>query len=126
MGNLWLKIKVWTKGLIFGALVAYGLLFLFNNRKPVTFWYWFGHEPETSLLVLIGATFFAGVIGTILVRTTFTTLRQMRELRERGRIDRIERENAAMKAKAAMLQTRTSTPAPSAAPMTNDANQNDQ
>ncbi|HEY7088195.1 MAG TPA: LapA family protein [Tepidisphaeraceae bacterium] len=125
MGNLWLKIKVWTKSLIFGALLLYGLLFILNNSgQAVKFWYW-PWKPvyETSMLVLILVTFLAGVIGTVLVRTTFKTLRQMRQLRERGRIERLERETADMKAKAAMLQTRTAGSAGSIpqAPMTNKA-----
>jgi uncharacterized membrane protein YciS (DUF1049 family) len=109
MGNLWLKIKIWTKSILFGALFLYALLFILNNSgQPVKFWYWFKHEYETSMLVLIVVTFLAGVLCAILVRTTFKTLRQVRELRERSRIDRLEREHAEMKAKAAMLQTRTS------------------
>jgi hypothetical protein len=75
---------------------------------PVKFWYWFGREPETSPLLLVFFSFLAGVIGTILVRTTFTTIRQIRDLRSRNRLERLEREHADMKAKAAMLQTRTS------------------
>lgn len=109
MGNMWLKIKIWTKGIIFGALVLYSLLFFYNNssREPVRFWYWFGREPQASPLVLIMAAFLAGVVVTILVRTTLKTLRQVQDLRNKGRIDRLEREHAAMKAKAAMLQTKT-------------------
>lgn len=109
MGNLWLKIKIWTKSLLAGALVLYALLFILNNSgQPVTFWYWFRREYQTSMLVLITVTFLAGIIGTLLVRTTFNTIRQIRDLRQRNRIARLEREQADMKAKAAMLQTRTS------------------
>lgn len=109
MGNLWLKIKIWTKGILFGFLVLYALLFfLKNSGQPATFWYWFGYEQQTSMLVLVAVTFIAGVLGTILVRTTFTTLRQVRDLRQRTRLERLEREQAALKAKAAMLQSRTS------------------
>lgn len=131
MGNLWLKIKIWTKTLIVVAMTAYALLFIYNNsaREPVKFWYWFNREPETSPLLLVLFSFLAGVIGTLLVRATFTTIRQIRELRERNRITRLERDNADMRAKAAMLQTRTSTsgisdPGSSAGkePMTNVTN----
>jgi hypothetical protein len=108
MGNLWLKIKIWTKSLLFAALAIYGLLFVYNNSgQKVTFWYWFGKNPETTSIVMMGVTLLAGVLGTILVRTTFTTIRQIRELRQRNRIANLERETAEMKAKAAMLQTRT-------------------
>lgn len=106
---MWLKIKIWTKGILFGAIVIYALLFILKNSgESVTFWYWFGYERQTSLLVLALFSFLAGVIGTILVRTTFTTLRQIRDLRARNRLEKLEREHADMKAKAAMLQTRTS------------------
>ena len=131
MGSLWLKIKIWTKSIIFGAILLYALLFLLKNSgQKVTLWYWIGYENEVSMLVLVVITFFAGVIGTILVRTTFTTVRQIRDLRTRSRIDRLEREQATMKSRAAMLQTRTASAAqnPNAqAPMTNKASMtNDQ
>lgn len=118
MGNLWLKIKVWTKGIIVGALLIYALIFIIKNSgEQVTFWYWFGQQQPTSVLWLVAITFLVGVIGTILVRTTFTTIRQIRDIRHKNRIDRLERETAEMKAKAARLQTRTnmSTSAPAVA-----------
>jgi hypothetical protein len=128
MGTLWLKIKIWTKTIVVLAAATYATLFVLNNSgQPVTIWYWFRKEYSTSMLVLLIGTFLAGVVGTLLVRATFTTIRQIRELRERNRISRLERDNADMKAKAAMLQTRTSAssatePAPmsSKATMTND------
>ena len=109
MGNLWLKIKIWTKGLLFGAVALYTLLFLYNNsgREPVKFWYWFSREPQQPPLVLVFVSFLAGVVVTLLLSTTFKTLRQIRELRSKGRLERLEREHAEMKAKAAMLQTKT-------------------
>jgi len=114
MGNLWLKIKIWTKGIIFGAMVLYALFFIwFNSGKSVTFWYWFRSDQQPiSLLVLILVTFLAGVVGTIVVRTTFKTIRQIRDLRDKGRLEKLEREHSDMKAKAAMLQTK-SPPTPS-------------
>jgi len=115
MGNLWLKIKIWTKGIIFGAMALYALLFLYFNsgREPVKFWYWIGREPANPPLMLILVSFLAGVVATIIVRTTFRTARQIRDMREKGRLEKLEREHAEMKAKAAMLQTRT---APTAKP----------
>ena len=109
MGNLWLKIKIWTKGLLFGAIISYTLLFfLRNSGQPARIWYWFFKpEVETSMLMVGLVTFLLGVICTILVRTTFTTVRQIRDLRQRSRLERLEREQAEMKAKAAMLQTKT-------------------
>jgi hypothetical protein len=44
------------------------------------------------------------VVGTILTRTTFRTLRQIREMQERGRTEKMHRELQGMKAKAGMLR----------------------
>jgi uncharacterized integral membrane protein len=107
---MWLKIKIWTKTIVVGVLVLYGLIFILNNSgQSVRFWYWFRREYETSMLVLILLTFLAGVVGTLLVRTSITTVRQIREARARSRTARLEREVLDMKSKAAMLQTRATT-----------------
>src|SRR5438270_9087505 len=108
MGNLWLKIKVWTKGIAIALLLLYVLVFIIKNNQPVKFWWWYNREDQYSMLVLIGISFFAGVISTILIRTTLRTLRQVRDLRSRSRTDRIERELAEMKQKASRLQTKPS------------------
>jgi len=108
MGTLWLKIKVWTKGILTLLVVLYALFFAYNNSEETTVWLWFNHSPTHSKLVLLAIAFFAGVICTILVRTTVRTLRQVRDLRMRSRTDRIERELADMKQKASRLQTKPS------------------
>jgi hypothetical protein len=121
MGNFWLKLKVWTKSLLFAVVSIYALLFVYNNSgQEVTFWYWFGRNPKMNALVMMGVSLLAGVLVTILIRTTFTTIRQIRELRQRGRLERLEREAADMKAKAAMLQTRTQASPNDQASMTNE------
>lgn len=106
MNNVWLKIKVWTKTTLVAVAGIYALLFILNNSgQAVKFWYLpFKDTIETPMLVLIGLTFIAGILSTLIVRTTFTTLRQIRELKARNRIDKLERSNAEIKAKAAMLQ----------------------
>jgi uncharacterized integral membrane protein len=104
MGNLWLKIKVWTKAIIGLIVVLYALFFAYNNSDQTTVWLW--HSPTQSKLLLLAIAFFAGVICTILVRTTIRTLRQIRDLKNRSRTDRIERELADMKQKASRLQTK--------------------
>ena len=108
MGNLWLKIKVWTKVLLFALLVTYAVLFIMRNSERKAYpWFWFDRPQETSettVLRLVLFAFLTGVVGTLLVRTTFVTLRQMREVRQRSRAGRMERELADMKAKAAMLR----------------------
>jgi uncharacterized integral membrane protein len=107
MSDLWLKIKAWSKGIFAGALLLY-LIFFFvqNSGQDVVFWYWFKHAPVKSLLFIEFAAFFAGVVVTLLAMTTLRTVKQIRDVRTGRRTDKLEREMADMKAKAAMLQTR--------------------
>ena len=107
MTNLWLKLRVWTKVIVVLALFLYAIVFVYqNSARPVKPWFWFGREPDTSVLVLVLCAFLLGVIGTVLFRTTFKTIRQIRNLAERTRSERLEREVADMRAKAAMLRSR--------------------
>ena len=114
---MWLKIKVWTKVVLFALVLIYAMIFVLANKDGTAkFWYWFGREPEWPVLFLVLGAFVTGVILTVLLRTTFKTLRQVRELQTRSRADKLQREVESMKAKAAMLRTRdsetaTSTPA---------------
>jgi uncharacterized integral membrane protein len=104
---MWLKIKVWTKVTLFALLMLYVLIFFFKNQgKDTEFWYWFNREPKWPVLFLVLGAFITGVVVTVLLRTTFTTIRQFRELKARTRADRLQREVADMKQKAAMLRTR--------------------
>jgi uncharacterized integral membrane protein len=104
---MWLKIKVWTKIVLFALLALYALVFLVKNSgREVQFWYWYNRDPQLPVLTLVLATFVVGVIGTILIRTTFKTIRQVRELQTRGRSERLQREVDEMKMKAATLRTR--------------------
>lgn len=108
MSGLWLRIKVWTKVALFALLTVYILTFIFKNIGPqVDLWVWY-FAPPISLPVLLLALvcFVIGVLGTILSRTTFKTLRQVRDLREKNRAQRLEREVAEMRTKAAMLRSR--------------------
>ena len=107
MANLWLKIKVWTKLTIVVALLFYAAVFVYQNTsRRVTPWFWFDREHETSVLVLVTCAFLLGVVGAILFRTTLKTVRQLRHLAERTRAQRLEREVADMRSKAAMLRSR--------------------
>ena len=112
MGGLWLKIKVWTKVGLFALLFVYVLAFIFKNIEPrVDLWVWFLKPPiNLSVLLLALVSFLIGVLGTILSRTTFKTVRQLRGLNERNRARRLEREVAEMRTKASMLRSRA-TPA---------------
>jgi uncharacterized integral membrane protein len=108
LGTLWLKIKVWTKVALFALLFVYVLAFIFKNIEPrVDLWVWFFKPPiNLSVLLLALVSFMIGVLGTILSRTTFKTMRQIRNLRERTRAERMEREMAEMRTKAAMLRSK--------------------
>jgi uncharacterized integral membrane protein len=104
---MWLKIKVWTKVALFAVLMLYVLIFIYmNGDKSAKFWYWFERQPEWPVLFLVSGAFIAGIVVTILLRTTFITIRQFRELKARTRADRLQREVAEMKQKAAMLRTK--------------------
>jgi uncharacterized integral membrane protein len=106
MGNLWLKIKIWTKIVIFVVLLIAVLVFLVQNiNKPVTIWLW--NDIQTTLLKVLAVTVLISVIFTILIGTTFRSVRQIKELRARNRSRRLEEDLADMKTKAAMLQTRS-------------------
>ena len=110
---MWLKIKIWTKVVVFALVAIYLLVFfLKNNDREVQFWYWYNRAPQTPVLLLAGLSFVAGVLVAILVRMMFKTIHQVRDMRNRSRTERLEREVADMKAKAAMLQTKTSAPQP--------------
>lgn len=109
MSNLWLRFKIWAKVTLVAAVFVYVVLFTyFNASEKVKFWYWFHRQPETTLLLLVVCAFLAGIVTSFLVRTTFRTIRQVHDLQDRTRTQRLDREVADMKAKAAMLQTKSS------------------
>src|SRR5688500_7133228 len=100
MTDLWLRIKIWTKGIIFGLVLLYVLVFLLKNtsQDPVTFWFWFNTKLTISPLLLAFVTFLLGVITAILGRQTWKTVNQIKEMRARARDQKLEREVADMKA----------------------------
>lgn len=105
MNGMWLKIRVWTKVTLFALMFLYVLIFIYQNSdKTAKFWYWPRREPEWPVLFLVLGAFLTGVVGTVLLRTTFRTLRQIRDMRARSRSERLEREFTDMKNKAAMLR----------------------
>jgi uncharacterized integral membrane protein len=113
MGNLWLKIRIWTKVVVVSLVVLYVILFTYKNaQEHVHLWYWFNHVPETNLLLVVLCSFVAGVVGTILARATVRTIKQVQELQDRARSQKMDRDMADIRVKAAMLQTKT----PSAEP----------
>ena len=107
MNELWLAIKAWAKGIVFSIVLVYAILFVYNNSgETVKFWWWFSHIKETSVFFLASGAFAIGILFTLIVITTYKTMRQIRDLRSRSRQDKLERNLAEMTAKAAMLQTR--------------------
>jgi hypothetical protein len=110
MGNLWLKIKIWTKVVLFAVVLGYVLFFLYNNsgaENHFTLWIWFKHPLlDRPTLWYLFFAFLAGVVMTILVRTIWKTVSQVREVRRRNRQAKLERDIADMKEKASRLQTR--------------------
>jgi len=117
MGNLWLKIKVWTKISVAAIIVLYLLIFILKNGdRKAEFWFWFGQNGQYSgsLLSLVAFSFLIGGLVAMLATTTFRTVKQVRELRNRTRSAKLEHEVADMRAKAAMLQTKGAARAASA------------
>jgi uncharacterized integral membrane protein len=105
MQNLWLKVKIWTKIVIFSLVMIFLLIFVLKNSdEDVRIWVW--DEVHTTVLKLIVSMLLAGVLGTLLVRMAFGTLRQIRELRQRNAASQLHKDVADIKAKAAMLQTK--------------------
>ena len=110
MSNFWLKIRIWTKTVLYVALLLYALLFFFNNTADVTIWYWFGKSFTGATWWVMLFVFAGGAIAAMLIRTIFKTIHQIRELKNRNQTTKMQRELAEMKSKAAMLQTKPSAP----------------
>ena len=113
MKSSWLKIKMWTKVSVFGAVAIYLAAFVLLNRNafisPALDFVFKKYESVNALLVLLLTGVFS-IFGWSLFRTIFKTLRQMRDVNRRTHLERIEREHTDMVAKAAKLQTRETAP----------------
>jgi uncharacterized membrane protein len=119
MTNVWLKFKIWFKLILFGLIALYIILFLLKNYDTkVTVWIWFGDTGtySSSILALVFAVFVLSVIGTLLTSTIWRTVRQIREASNRSRTQKLERAIAEMNAKAAKLQIRPDSSAPTENP----------
>lgn len=111
MGNLWAKIKLWTKGIVFGVLCLYAAFFIVENLGNRTkVWLVFGYDPDLPILIWLIFAFFTGVITNILVRAARTALRQLRELKERTLMERIQREHEQKLARAEALNAKPADP----------------
>lgn len=112
MENLWLKIKIWTKIILFSIVVIYLALFIFKNAdQELTIWVWPYPYKEfrTTALQLIPAMLLAGVFGTLVIRMAFRAFKQIGELKKRNAAARMQKDMADIRAKAAMLQTKPQT-----------------
>jgi len=120
MGNVWLKIKIWSKISFVALVLIYLLIFVAkNSTETVKFWFWINRAPaETSVLLFALYAVLTGVVFTVLVSTSVRTFRQVRELRGKSRTDRLERDIAEMRTKAGMLRPKPASGAdePSSSP----------
>ena len=106
MSDVWLKVKAWTKGIIFALLAIYVILFAYNNSgDSILFWWWFDHSHRMSAFFLALVSFVAGGLCAFLISTTWRTLRQIRDVQAGRRLDKLERQQADVRTKAAMLHT---------------------
>ena len=97
-----LKVRIWVKVVLLSLVGIYTLLFIFlNARQEIGMWLFFGVRPTVNVLVALLCAFLLGSLLTLLARTLATTVRQVRDSRERARTQRLEREVADMRVKAA-------------------------
>ncbi|HEX2971116.1 MAG TPA: hypothetical protein VHP11_02215 [Tepidisphaeraceae bacterium] len=109
MGTLWLKIKAWTKITVLVAIAILVIIFIILNLSAVV-------EPGLSLiftsysrpnlLLVLFLTSLISIAAWSLGGTVIKTVHQLREARQRGFEEKLARDVAEMKAKAAKLQTR--------------------
>jgi hypothetical protein len=107
--DFWLKVKVWTKLSFFGLLALFALIFIYKNDNN-TAEVWFIQTYSTSVLRLLFFTFLFGVAFTLMVRTTFRTIRQIIDMRNRGRTQKLERDLAELKEQHQQSGTPPATP----------------
>ena len=108
MGTTWLKIKLWTKVIVFSTVALVLVIVLSRNwdtTVPHLDFLFVKYEQPRLLLVLLLTSIFS-IFGWWVFRTAFKTMRQMRDVRHRAEVERKARELDEMKAKAAKLQVR--------------------
>ena len=108
MNNTWLKIKVWTKVIVFAAIAIIVIMMLslnWNTTIPQIDFLFVKYTNPRLLLVLFLTSVFS-IFGWWIFKTIFKTVRQFREVSRRTQLERIEREHSEMLAKAAKLQTK--------------------
>jgi hypothetical protein len=113
---MWEKLKFYTRVTLFGVLALYLLIVIYLNwdvRLDKDLHLIFTRYDKPRILVVLLVTAFLSVFAWWLVRTIFKTVRQFRTMQERARTAKLEKEVAEMKAKAQMLQSKTTTIPPS-------------
>ena len=106
MSNTWLKIKMWTKVVIFGLIAVLTIIILAENWDERVHLHLLSKHYDWSLLLVLFLTCIFSIFGWWLIKTAFKTIRQFRDMRRRGQIAKLERDHADMLAKAAKLQTK--------------------
>ncbi len=113
MSDAWVNIKFWIKTTIISILAIYVILFIYNNTgddRTVSFWWWFGNKPTTSVFIFAAVSFVAGVLVTLLIQTTLTTLKQHREMKAMQTAKRlVEQETKAKRLKLLPTQPASAT-----------------
>ena len=114
MGNLWLKIKIWTKVTLILLILIHVVVFAVKNSEPqatVSFWYFFQTTLwSTSVLNLLLLAFLAGILTALLTRTALRTVSQFRELKHRQVTEQREKELESLKAQANLRTRPTMSP----------------
>ncbi len=110
MAKLWLRIWISIKvGIVLLLLIYVGCFVSLNNKHDTELWIWYGTIVQSSTLQLAFFSFLAGVIATVLVQTSFKTLRQIRDMQDRSRNQRLQRQTDDARTKAAMLRAKPAT-----------------
>jgi len=124
MGNLWQRIKRWTVGVVTVVVTLFLIILIsrnWNAEVSPSLDLVFKNYPKAPFLLVTLITGVTSILGWWLIRTLIKMIWQLRQARERRRTERLEREVADMKAKAAMLQTRSEkSSGPPAAPSEGD------
>ncbi len=93
MSNLWMKIRIWTKAVLFVLGVTYALMFIVkNDDQVVDLWFLpFSKPSKLSLLILMAIIFGLGVVMTLLIGTARRTIKQIRDVRQKTAAEKLAR-----------------------------------
>lgn len=104
----WNKAWVWTKLTFLAATVLLIVIFIVRNYdaevEPAVSLVFVTYKRPRLLIVLL-LTVAVSIFGWWMMKVVYRTMRQLRHASDRSRTERLEREMADMKAKAAMLRT---------------------